>query len=231
MSVLGDLSGERSRDTFAAPPELSEEAVRSTVDFVRGTGRGAAGASAPTGRDREPTRAELAARAVQIEQRANDQLLALTDRLGLTEEQQDRIFPVLAAAHPAFHPLLIPEGAAPEAGTTAGSGAVGADAGPVYGDGTSVTPGAPIAEVESGIYDVLDTAQQASLEEEAMDREAWWEDIVGLLESDLEDSTGGEVAGSGAGENGSADAYSEEEREEASAGNEVDDVSGLLFGN
>ena len=183
---------------------------------------GLTGIAAPV----EPTRQELEQRAVQVEEQANARLEELADRLGLTEEQQDRIFPILASSSPAFHPILIPEG-----GNRTTTSIGGGDT--IYGDGSKVKPGAPIAEVENEIYPELDEVQQASLEEEAMDREAWWEDIVGLLEEDLESSTSpGSIADTSGDDNSQpASEFTDEEREAASDSNSVDDFSNLLFGN
>ncbi|MCP3692306.1 MAG: hypothetical protein GY917_08945, partial [Planctomycetaceae bacterium] len=57
------------------------------------------------------------------------------------------------------------------------------------GEGNDIEPGASVADVENEIYPVLDEDQKASLEEKAIDREAWWEDIVALLEEDLDQPT------------------------------------------
>ena len=177
--------------------------------------------------DAPPTRAELAQRAKLVEEHANAELEALANRLALTEEQQDRIFPILASSSPAYHPVLQTEGGSKTTTRTATGDTI-------YSDGSGLKPGAPVTEVENEIYPELNEFQQASLEEEAMDREAWWEDIVGLLEEDLESSTSpGVVAATGNNDGGSSAAtkFTDEEREDAADTNSVDDFSDLLFGN
>ena len=169
-----------------------------------------------------PPRDELIARAVIVEDQANNKLQILTSRLGLTEQQQDRIFPILASSSPAFHPILQPEGATDYLQQS------------VFGDGKVIEPGASVAEVENEIYPVLDAEQKASLEEKAMDREAWWDDIVALLEEELdqpevtvanvqmEDQKPSEKPQS---------SDNQPTRESSATVNEIDDFSSLLKGN
>lgn len=169
-----------------------------------------------------PPRDELIARAVIVEEQANNKLQILTSRLGLTEQQQDRIFPILASSSPAFHPILQPEGSIDYLQDS------------VFGDRKAIEPGASVAEVENEIYPVLDAEQKASLEEKAMDREAWWEDIVALLEEDL-DQPEATVANVQVEDKKSADkpqqADNQSTRESAATVNEIDDFSSLLKGN
>ena len=169
-----------------------------------------------------PPRDELIARAVIVEEQANNKLQILTSRLGLTEQQQDRIFPILASSSPAFHPILQPEGSIDYLQDS------------VFGDRKAIEPGASVAEVENEIYPVLDAEQKASLEEKAMDREAWWEDIVALLEEDL-DQPEATVANVQMEDKKSEDkpqqADNQTTRESAATVNEIDDFSSLLKGN
>ena len=91
-----------------------------------------------------------------------------------------------------------------------------------------------MAEVENEIYPVLDAEQKASLEEKAMDREAWWDDIVALLEEDL-DQPEATVANLQMEDKKPADkpqqADNQSTRESAATVNEIDDFSSLLKGN
>jgi hypothetical protein len=168
-----------------------------------------------------PPRDELIARAVIVEDQANTRLQGLTSRLGLTEEQQDRIFPILARSSPAFHPILRPEGNANKLTDS------------VFGDRDTIKPGASVAEVENEIYPELDETQQASLEEEAMDREAWWEDIVALLAEDLTQPT---VTSADVNLNNekpvdpTQEPVNQSQREAAATVNAIDDFSSLLRG-
>jgi len=169
-----------------------------------------------------PPRDELIARAVIVEEQANNKLLILTSRLGLTEQQQDQIFPILASSSSAFHPILQPEGGDDYLQDS------------VFGSGKVIEPGASVTEVENEIYPVLDAEQKASLEEKAMDREAWWDDIVALLEEEL-DQPEATVANvqiediKPAEKPQSTD--NQPARESAATVNEIDDFSSLLKGN
>ena len=169
-----------------------------------------------------PPRDELIARAVIVEEQANNKLQILTSRLGLTEQQQDRIFPILASSSPAFHPILQPEGGIDYLQDS------------VFGDRKAIEPGASVAEVENEIYPVLDAEQKASLEEKAMDREAWWDDIVALLEEEL-DQPEATVATVQIEDKNSAEkpqpTDNQNARESSATVNEIDDFSSLLKGN
>ncbi|MCP4846513.1 MAG: hypothetical protein GY899_01020 [Verrucomicrobiaceae bacterium] len=169
-----------------------------------------------------PPRDELIARAVIVEDQANSKLQVLTSQLGLSEEQQDRIFPILALSSPAFHPILQPEGSLNYLKDS------------VFGEGNGIEPGASVADVENEIYPVLDADQKASLEEKAIDREAWWEDIVALLEEDLDQPTVA-VANTEPGKTKPKEevqpADNQSAREAAATVNEIDDFSSLLRGN
>ncbi len=169
-----------------------------------------------------PPRDELIARAVIVEEQANNKLQILTSRLGLTEQQQDRIFPILASSSPAFHPILQPEGSIDYLQDS------------VFGDRKAIEPGASVAEVENEIYPVLDAEQKASLEEKAMDREAWWDDIVALLEEEL-DQPEATVATVQIEDKNSAEkpqpTDNQNARESSATVNEIDDFSSLLKGN
>ena len=169
-----------------------------------------------------PPRDELIARAVIVEEQANNKLQILTSRLGLTEQQQDRIFPILASSSPAFHPILQPEGGIDYLQDS------------VFGDRKTIEPGASVAEVENEIYPVLDAEQKASLEEKAMDREAWWDDIVALLEEEL-DQPEATVANVQMEDKKPSEkpqsSDNQPTRESSATVNEIDDFSSLLKGN
>ena len=103
----------------------------------------------------------------------------------------------------------------------------------IKGIETAVRPGAPVDVVESEIYDILDEEQKLILEEEAVDREAWWDDIVALLDDESKQ-----------GVNSSRDKPVEENpsegvektsnnrnREKNAAKSKIDDFSGLLKQN
>ena len=117
------------------------------------------------------TREQLTARAMSVEKQANKRLDELTLLLDLDEDQKDFIFPILAKSAAAFHPSLNAQGSEL-----------------LNGIESRVRPGAPIDVVESEIYDILNEEQKLILEEEALDREAWWDDIVALLDDESKQS-------------------------------------------
>ena len=162
------------------------------------------------------TREQLTARAMSVEKQANKRLDELTLLLDLDEDQKDFIFPILAKSAASFHPSLNAQGSEL-----------------LNGIESRVRPGAPIDVVESEIYDILNEEQKLILEEEALDREAWWDDIVALLDDeskqrlneastpDLEDIPSKTPQ----------QPLSQEDREKNAAKSKVDDFSSLLKKN
>lgn len=162
------------------------------------------------------TREQLTARAMSVEKQANKRLDELSLLLGLDEEQKDFIFPILAKSAAAFHPSLNAQGSELFNGIE-----------------SRVRPGAPIDVVESEIYDILNEEQKLILEEEALDREAWWDDIVALLDDESKQNSNDK------GTNNKKDSPSEtlqqpvsqDDREKNAAKSKVDDFSSLLKQN
>ena len=162
------------------------------------------------------TREQLTARAMSVEKQANKRLDELSLLLDLDEEQKDFIFPILAKSAAAFHPSLNAQGSEL-----------------LNGIESRVRPGAPIDVVESEIYDILNEEQKLILEEEALDREAWWDDIVALLDDESKQNLKDK------GTNNKKDSPSEtlqqpvsqEDREKNAAKSKVDDFSSLLKQN
>ena len=162
------------------------------------------------------TREQLTARAMSVEKQANKRLDELTLLLDLDENQKDFIFPILAKSAASFHPSLNAQGSEL-----------------LNGIESRVRPGAPIDVVESEIYDILNEEQKLILEEEALDREAWWDDIVALLDDESKQSLN---------EASTPDLedipsktpqqpLSQEDREKNAAKSKVDDFSSLLKKN
>ena len=173
----------------------------------------------PPSKTQEPklTRKQLTARALVVEKQANKRLDELTEKLNLTEEQQDFIFPILAKSLPTFHPSLNPDGNNLLSGIK-----------------TRVEPGSPVPDVEAEIYSILDDEQKIILEEEALDREAWWDDVVALLDEESKEISKGIAADpeklQNTGKNGN-EPISQKEREEKAAKHKIDDFSRLLRNN
>ena len=162
------------------------------------------------------TRKQLTARALVVEKQANKRLDELTEKLNLTEEQQDFIFPILAKSLPTFHPSLNPDGN-----------------NLLNGIKTRVEPGSPVPDVEAEIYSILDDDQKMILEEEALDREAWWDDVVALLDSDSKLNSEKAISALESSKQppDNPNEPSQKEREEKAAKNKIDDFSSLLRNN
>ena len=64
-----------------------------------------------------------------------------------------------------------------------------------------------------------------------MDREAWWEDIVALLEADLTQSSANSDLSKAKPGDPAQNPDNQSEREAAATINEIDDFSSLLRGN
>ena len=162
------------------------------------------------------TRKQLTARALVVEKQANKRLNELTEKLNLTEEQQDFIFPILAKSLPAFHPSLNPDGKNLLSGIK-----------------TRVEPGSSVPDVEAEIYSILDDEQKMILEEEALDREAWWDDVVALLDSESKLNSEKVISALESSKQppDNPNEPSQKEREEKAAKNKIDDFSSLLRNN
>lgn len=96
----------------------------------------------------------------QTERDARRKLGRLTDQYDLSRSQRQQIYPYLLAHHSDAHPSMTVNGQFL----------------PV------ITPG---TTVEDSIASFLDPDQQDELVEASLDDEAWWKEIVGQLESDL----------------------------------------------
>jgi hypothetical protein len=129
-------------------------------------------------------------------QDARKKLDQYSKNYGLTKEQQRDIFPLIVAHHDDAHPAMMVNGQ------------------PL----ASVSPG---SSLEDSVASFLDSSQQDALLEDASDHDAWWEDVVGQLESDLDtainngemvpaddDHTGLEPAAGAAVGNGEASGHS-----------------------
>ena len=97
----------------------------------------------------------------QIQRDSQEQLDLYTRNYGLTKEQQREIFPIIVAYHDKIHPSI-------------------------------KVNGQPIAfldseyALEQNIVSFLDSSQQEAFLEDAAASEAWWVDVVGQLEDDLD---------------------------------------------
>ena len=147
----------------------------------------------PLGGADEPTADELKLAAERIEARANRELARLTRLLELTEEQQDRIFPLLARSSTAYHPALAIQVGDAEAGDPTDlppQEKVTTDAEP------DADPGEPLLAKKAAdeeIFDVLTDDQKEAYEEELVDDDLWWTEIIDDLEDELDEVVASEV--------------------------------------
>ena len=84
-------------------------------------------------------------------------------RYQLSKNQRQEIFPYIVAHHPQAHPEMIVNGQPL----------------PAIAPGTSL---------EERVSSFLNPSQQTALIEDSMDDQAWWEEVVGQLESDLDNA-------------------------------------------
>lgn len=104
-------------------------------------------------------------RAAAVEREASATLEKLTTHLDLNATQRRKLFPSLVRAASAYDPAMLVGGAT-----------VAAD--------PSLTPA-------EEIHSLLDPDQQAQVEDTEVQRQLWWQDIIGKLEADLTVATGG----------------------------------------
>jgi len=168
-------------------------------DYLNGT----AVTNAPADPDAPMSRAELERRAQAVQQETQQRLETLTRDLNLTEDQQDYLFGVIAQSSPSYVPAL--NVGYYSGGTAAGGGGVNQFTPIVSGNsnrGTGSSSGsntnaaanttnaasspttASTRTVNDQIYEVLAEDQQDLLEEEIIDRQRWWEDIIDELEDE-----------------------------------------------
>ena len=172
----------------ADSPPPTEPARTITRPLISNTPRPVAGVE-------QPTREELVELAAQIERRANRELDRLSHLLDLSEEQQNRIFPLLARSSTSFHPALgVRVGEAETSNVTNLPQAE--DSNSSNRSRKSIPTAAPdlneplLSKVaDEKIHDILTAAQQQALEDELVDEDLWWSDIVGDLEDELDESS------------------------------------------
>lgn len=101
----------------------------------------------------------------QVETQAREQLERLTAELDLSAAQRRKLFPALVRSAPGYDPAMLVAGV------------------PAASD-TALTAG-------EEIHQALDPDQQATVEDQEVNRQLWWQDIISKLENDLVRSTGG----------------------------------------
>lgn len=97
----------------------------------------------------------------QIQHDSQEELNQYSRNYGLTKEQQRKIFPVLVAYHDQTHPSI-------------------------KVNGQTIAFVNSDYDLEQNISSFLDSSQREAFLEDAADHEAWWVEVVGQLESDLD---------------------------------------------
>jgi hypothetical protein len=150
-----------------------------------------------------PSQQELDDRAVIVADEADWRTYLLDDALQLTPAQQAAVFPIYARASQAYTPLLVAPTPAAQTPVANGGAELSADnrpaatapGGQIIGDDVASSQDAaeslaPISDenqVLEEIYEVLEPDQQETLEDGYLDREAWWTEIVSVLEADADE--------------------------------------------
>lgn len=94
---------------------------------------------------------------------ARQKLESLTEKYNLSDDQRRQIFPLIVAHSNQAHPAMLV-------------------------NGNSLPYVAPGSTLDESIYSLLDSDQQSALAEAAVDDDAWWKDVVGQLEDDLDEA-------------------------------------------
>ncbi|MFT6862303.1 MAG: hypothetical protein ACJAVK_000861 [Akkermansiaceae bacterium] len=92
---------------------------------------------------------------------AREKLDKLSSQYKLTAEQRRKTFPLIVAHHDQAHPAMTI-------------------------NGQSLPAIAPASTLNDSLASVFDSSQQDELIEVSADHDAWWEDVVGQLEVDLD---------------------------------------------
>ena len=102
-----------------------------------------------------------------VSRSASAQLGKMTEELDLTPSQRAKLFPTLVRAIPGY-----------DAAMTVGGSAL---------------PGESTMTPDEEVHAVLNPEQQVEVEDNVVDRQLWWQNIIDRLEADLTNSTGGGV--------------------------------------
>jgi len=111
-------------------------------------------------------------RTATVDRAARKKLDHLTTELDLTFAQREKMFPLIARSTLGYDPLMLISGNLSASNLSAS---------------TALT-------ADEEIHQVLDSQQQALVEDEEVNRQLWWQDTLSRLEAELIDSTGGVTA-------------------------------------
>lgn len=99
----------------------------------------------------------------RIQREARAQLDQLRIDCALSASQARDIYPLLVAHHPLAHRALTVRG-------------------------EPIPPPAPPLQLAEALYPLLDDSQRSQLVDQAIERQAWWDEIIGQLSTDLDQS-------------------------------------------
>ena len=114
----------------------------------------------------EGARKDWQERVAAVESQANDRLDKLSEQLDLSLSQRGKLFSAVVRSTPGYDPAMVITGV-PDRGVT------------------DLTPA-------EEIHALLDEEQRESIENEEVNRQLWWQDIIDKLEADLTNTTGGD---------------------------------------
>lgn len=114
----------------------------------------------------ESARNDWRERVAAVESQANDRLDKLSEQLDLSLSQRGKLFSAVVRSTPGYDPAMVITGV-PDRGVT------------------DLTPA-------EEIHALLDAEQRESVENEEVNRQLWWQDIIDKLEADLTNTTGGD---------------------------------------
>ncbi|MES2705871.1 MAG: hypothetical protein V4726_04635 [Verrucomicrobiota bacterium] len=141
----------------------------------------------PSGTDPQdavaPSSLSLAARARKVEDEANQELERLVPLLGLSDQQQDRIFEKLARNSVYWSPGFSP--ATPGQAASPGKAAGDADSSPASQTPKSL-PDLLLGGGEDGTPPVLTPDQEQALVRDDLERREWWDDALTQLQETME---------------------------------------------
>lgn len=129
---------------------------------------------------------ELTARAMEVEYEAQRHLDMLSEMYGLSAEQEDLVFPLLAMASESYNPQMKIAGAALTEEALAISPVDDSSKSLETDNQPEKNGRASLEDLESQIAPFLDEEQLDALDEEQMDRYFWWAEILEQISTDID---------------------------------------------
>lgn len=142
----------------------------------------------------EIERVDLQARVETVERRALERMDELTEELRLTPYQKVRIFPSVLRSTAGYDPAMMANRDSKQASSPKTERAQSSEAGTGSREvGRTESSEETVMTTDEEIHAELDFDQQEVIEDETVDRQLWWQSVIGKLEADLVRDTGGEI--------------------------------------